>query len=145
MYGSSGKISGNGASIIKSSFDANNQLTGFGKIRQEFGKSLTLKPEDVSEEKLQAQAQLTGELQGFNKLAALTSKQKLESAKALQQTHSIWWQHTQAALAQEQQWQNTAKQNLEGASEKLIAMSVGQNQHQGFSSYLSKADEMIDY
>lgn len=147
MFGSSFTSGGssNGSSIIKSGYDTKNQLDGLSNLKSLFSEALMLRPEDCNEATLEKYSNMEGKVRGFNALVKRVSKQKLNTARAIGQTHQLMWQHAQNAAQQEIQWQQTAARNLEQMSEKMLDMNTVQQSHAGFTKYLDTADRIITY
>lgn len=146
MFGSTYNAGiGKGSDIIKSGYDVKNQLQDLSKLKQEFTQALKLEAGDCNEATLDRYANIDGQVRGFNAIAKRVSKQKLNAARAIGQTHQILWQHAQNATQQEIQWQQTSARNLEQMSEKMLDMGTVQQSHAGFSHYVDTADKMITY
>ena len=146
MFGSTYSAGiGRGSDIIKSGYDIKGQLQDLPKLKQDFSQALKLESSDCNEETLDKYANIEGQVRGFNAIAKRVSKQKLNAARAIGQTHQILWQHAQSATQQEMQWQQTAARNLEQMSEKMLDMGVIQNSHAGFTEYVDTADKIVTY
>lgn len=144
-YSSHGAGSGSGSEIIRSGYNVKEQLQDLGTVRTKFQDALTLRDSDCNEATLDKYANIEGQVRGFNAIAKRVSKQKLNAARAISQTHQIMWQHAQSATQMEIQWQQTAARNLEQMSEKMLDMSTTQQSHSGYAQHLDTADRMITY
>jgi hypothetical protein len=146
MFGSRyNTATGRESEIVKSGYDIKQGLQELSKLKSEFNQALRLDPADCNEETLNRYANAEGQIRGFNVIAKRVSKQKLNAARAMNQTHQIMWQHAQGAAQLELQWQQTVARNLEQMSEKLLDMGTVQQSHAGFAEYVDTADRIITY
>jgi hypothetical protein len=141
--GNSGGSSSSG--IVKSGYDVDASIQGFGKLRKDFAESLKMNPEDITEDKILQNAEMEGKARGFLSMYKRGSAQKLKVAQALVQTYGAAWQHSQQAAGLENQWRQTTARNLEQMSEKIMDLKTVDRSHTGFASYSDSADKLISY